>query len=577
MEFKRCSPVLGEVGRDGTRGREFLSIQVATDLQAGLPRTRYPAAVRWTALYVLLAAAIACDRPAIDSVSGRPGGTRDPGTLIVGRPADAISLDPARVTDNESVEVCEQIYEGLLRYRSGSNEIEPGLAESYEVSDDGRVWTFHLRRAVSFHDGTPLTADAVVFSFQRQLDPDHTFHRDDATGLPFAWASTYRNIQSVEATGPHTVRITIARKYAPFLANLAMFPVAIVSPAAIATHGEEYYRHPVGTGPFRFSEWEGGRIVLERNDGYWGEHAAMERLVFRSIPDGRQRLVGLESGAIDVAYSILPEEQQFVALHPALALYRAEANNVAYLAMNTAKPPWDDRRVRQAFNHAVAKEPIVKLAYQGMATAAHGPLPPSQWGYHAGGTRYPHDPDRARELLAQAAADGRFDPSRVYSLYVPTTPRPYLPAPEMVARIVRSNLADIGVEVEIVEHGIRDHLAAVRRGEHDLCLLGWVGDNGDPDNFLYVLLDRDNTELGAARNLAFFRDDEVHELLIAAQRAHGREQREAIYMRAQERISAEAPWVPIAHSQVVVAARAEIGGMAIGPSTHVDFVAVTRR
>ncbi|HUS65717.1 MAG TPA: ABC transporter substrate-binding protein [Kofleriaceae bacterium] len=502
---------------------------------------------------------------------------RDPGTVVVGRPADALSLDPGRVTDNESAEVTEQIYEPLLHYRPGSNRIEPGLAERWEMSKDGRVWTFHLRDHVRFHDGTPLDAAAVVFSLERQRDVNHPFHRPDKTNLKFAyWENLYKNIRSIEAVSRLVVRITIDRHYAPFEANMAMFPVAIVSPTAVEEWGEEYYQHPIGTGPFRFSEWEAGRIVLERNADYWGEPPAVERLVFRAIPDGRQRLIELESGAVDLAYSIVPDELQFVELHPDLQLFRAAANNIAYLAMNSLRPPFDDVRVRRAVNHAVNKQPIVKLAYQGLATPARGPLPPTQWGHNADLATYEYDADKARLLLAAAAADGHYDPNRTYNLYVPSTPRPYLPNPEQVARVIQANLAAVGMKVDLVVQGMKAHIEDAQRGEHDLTLFGWVGDNGDPDNFLYMLLDQDNTTLGVARNVAFFRHPALHELLMQAQQSMERDVRERIYFKAQDIIAAEAPWVPLAHTQVAVAARIDVGGVVVNPSTHVDFRGVRR-
>jgi len=495
--------------------------------------------------------------------------------MVVGRPADAISLDPARVSDNESGEVCEQIYESLLRYRPGSTRLEPGLAERWEMSTDGLVWTFHIRPGVTFHDGTPLDAGAVVFSLERQRNPQHPYHRRDKTGLEFAYVEMLRVIRKVEATGPMTVRITVDRNYAPFEANMAMVAFAIISPSALASWREDYYLHPVGTGPFRFTEWQDGRIVLERNDTYWDKPPAIDRLVFRAIPDGRQRLIELESGAIDVAYSILPGELQFVDLHPDLQLYRAAANNVAYLAMNSTHPPFDDPRVRRAVNYAINKDPIVKLAYQGMATPASGPLPPTQWGHHPVDT-YRYDPQRASDLLKDAAADGHFDPFRVYRLYVPSTPRPYLPDPETVARVIQANLKAVGLQTELVVQGMKAHIEDAQNGEHDLALFGWVGDNGDPDNFLYMLLDQDNTTPGDARNVAFYRDAELHRLLIAAQQSMSRAEREAMYRRAQERIAAQAPWVPLAHSQVSVAARVDVGGIVVNPSTHVDFRGVKR-
>lgn len=535
----------------------------------------YTPDVRWGLFCLLVVVAAACGKSSTSD--GGSGAFRDPTTLIVGRPADSISLDPARITDNESVEICEQVYEGLLRYRSGTSEVEAALATTWEVSEDGREWTFQLRRDVDFHDGTPFNADAVVFSFQRQLDPEHPYHLPDASGVDFAWQATYKNIESIEAIGEHRLRIVIDRKYAPFVANLAMFPASIVSPTAVKKWGREYFRHPVGTGAFRFASWADERVVLERNDRYWGKVPKLRRLVFKSIADGRQRLVALESRAIDIAYSILPDEQQFVTLHPQLQLRRAALNNVTYLAMNTQRPPFQDLRVRRAFNHAINKELIVKLAYQGMAIAADGPLPPGHAYRSPGSFEYEFDLDKARSLLAEAAAEGAFDPEQKIRLYVPRPPRPYLPNPKMVTKIVIANLDAVGVKVEVVEQGFRDHLASVRNGEHDVCLLGWVGDNADPDNYLYVLFDEDNGKKGTARNLAFLQDATLHKLLVSGQKVARKSSRAAIYNRAQSRIGKLAPWVPLAHSQVAIAARNDVKGIVLTPSALVMLQEVSRK
>lgn len=534
--------------------------------------------VRGLALSVALAAA--CDAGALLGSSGdddvpRPGITarEDPDTIIVGRPRDASSLDPALVSDNESVEIAEQLYDKLLNFKPGTAEVEPGLATSWTSSEGGRVWTFHLRRGVKFHDGTPLNARAVVFSFERQRDPFHPFHRDDFQ----YWHNTYQNVVEIEAIDDYTVRIAIDEPYAPFLANMAMFPVAIVSPAAVEKWGDDYGDHPVGTGPFRFASWtKGDRIVLERNPDYWGGAPRSARIVFRAIPDGRQRLIALEGGAIDIAYSILPQELQFVELHPELVLHRTPANNVAYLAMNTTHAPLSDLRVRRAINHAIDKEPIVKLVYQGEAVPANGPLPPTQWAYHELPQPYEADPPRAAALLAEAAQAGAFQPEREITLYVPSDPRPYLPDPIGVARVVRAQLAAVGVNTRLVVQPFADHLEDVQRGVHDICLLGWTGDNGDPDNFLYVLFDSNNTVPGVARNLAFIRDPELHGLLTWAQQSEDRDDREKYYARAQELIHELAPWVPIAHSQVSVAARADITGVVISPMTTLSYRSVAR-
>lgn len=501
---------------------------------------------------------------------------RDQANLIYARAADALILDPARITDNESVEVVDQIFDRLIHWQPGTTDVAPGLATSWELDPGGRVWTFHLRRGVKFHDGTPVDADAVVFSLERQRDPAHPFHTDDMA----PWQRQYRDIQKVEAVDPQTVRITIDKPYAPFEANMATFAAAIVSPTAVKDPTRRFEDHPVGSGPFIFEEWDKGqRIILRRNPTYWGGAPAFEHLVFEVVPDARQRLIALESGAIDMAAGISPDELQYVELNPQLVLHRARSNNVVYLAMNTTRPPFDNALVRRAINHAINKTPIVQMGYQGLAIPAEGPLPPDQWGHHDAPTTYAYDPERARQLLRDAAAAGApltpADPAG-FTLYAPSTPRPYASDPAQIARAIAANLEAIGLPVKVVLNTYQDHRTAVQNGVHDLALFGWVSDNGDPDNFLYVLLDRDNATPGQAGNVAFYSDPTVHGLLIAAQGAVSRDERVKLYADAQDRIAADAPWVPLAHSQVVYAARRDLANVMMTPTGHVVFSKVRR-
>ena len=490
--------------------------------------------------------------------------------MLVGRASDALALDPARITDSESAEVTEQIFDHLVRYKSGSSEIEPALAESWEAAPDGRAWTFHLRHNVRFHDGTPFDADAVVFSFDRQRDPHHPYHQDDFT----YWENTFRNIQEVVAVDAYTVRITIERPYAPFLSNLAMFPVSIVSPSAVRKWGADFARHPVGTGPFRFVEWSPGeRIMLAANPNYWGGVPQIEHLVFVAIREARQRLIALEGGAIDVAENLSPEDLQFVALHPELTLLRVPAANVAYLAMNTQHPPFDNLRVRRAVNFAINKDAIVKLIYQGLAQPATTAVPQSMWG-HVDENLYRYDRNEAMRLLAEAHYTR---PAKRPKLFVMDTPRAYLPAPETVARIIQHNLRDVGLDVEVVVNDFDTHVRVTQNGVHDMCLLGWSADTADPDNFLYVLFDPENAEPGTARNLSFFKNAELHGLLSWAQESSDRAERERFYKKAQDLIAREAPWVPLAHGEVVIAARANLGALRVHPSSTVYFQPVYRK
>jgi len=233
--------------------------------------------------------------------------------------------------------------------------------------------------------------------------------------------------------------------------------------------------------------------------------------------------------------------------------------------------------VRRAANHAINKEPILKLAFQGRAVAADGPLPPMQWGYHQPKTRYAFDPVQAKKLLAQAQAAGTFDPSQRYKLYAPSTPRPYLQSPERVARYLQAALGQVGIQTELILNPYPEHRAAVMAGLHDLALFGWIGDTGDPDNFLYVLFHSDNATVDSANNIAFYREPVVDALLSEAQGAVDEAARTRLYRAVQDRIAEDAPWVPIAHSEYVVASRAELEGLVLSPLGHPVYARIRRR
>jgi len=502
-------------------------------------------------LVLVLAAAACRNEPAAPGVAD---------SLVVVRPTDAVSLDPARASDIESLEVAEQVYGRLVRFARGRLEPEPDLATSWTVSEDGTTWTFELRPNVTFHDGTPMNADAVVFSFERQLVANHPAHEAD-----FIWARSFRNIKRVMAINPLRVLFQIDRPYAPFLANLAIGPAAIVSPSAVKKLGSRFGKFPVGTGAYRFVEWVGGdRITLERNTDYWDQPARTRYLIFLTTPDSKQRLQALESGAADVIQQLDPDDLPLLRLHPDLKLATAPAALVSYLAMNTQRRPLNDPRIRRAIAHAVRRDALVKLVYQGLGFPAIGPLPPSVWGARSDVVTYPYDPVRARRLLAEAGWGSAHMPP--LKLFAPSSARQYMPAPERVAAVIKSCLAEVGIAVEIILGDPAEHQRALWAGEHDLALHGWFNDNGDPDNFLYTLLDADNTTGSRPSNIAFYSNSWFHDVIGMAQRTTDRTERERYYSQAQAILAADVPWLPLAHSKVIFGARASIRGLVVQPS-----------
>ncbi|MBI4229831.1 MAG: hypothetical protein HY608_03245 [Planctomycetes bacterium] len=305
--------------------------------------------------------------------------TRVPGrTLRFARGSDSTKLDPADITDGESALVTENLFEGLVRYTREGVDVEPALATGWEVDPTGTVWTFALRERALFHDGTPVDAAAVVFSFERQRDPGHPH----APAAPVYWRDQFADVERVEAIDPRTVRFTLKRPFAPFLTNLAMFSAGIVSPIAFERAQTPFERNPVGSGPFRFVSWSvNDRIELEAFGGHWEGRPACDRVTILTIPDNATRLVALREGSIHGMKGINPQDLDEVRADPTLRLLEQPGMNVAYLACNTMRPPLDDPLVRRSIARAIDKEAIRDLVYRGNAVVARSVLPPTLWAH----------------------------------------------------------------------------------------------------------------------------------------------------------------------------------------------------
>lgn len=479
------------------------------------------------------------------------------GTLVYGRGADSVSLDPANVTDGESMRVTRQIYEGLVSYSEKDTSIEPALATSWENSKDGLIWTFKLRKNVKFHDGTPFNAAAVKFSFERQMFKDHPYHHGDFEYWLGMFGGFPGVVKSVDVVDDLTVRFKLERPQAPFLANLAMSNFVIFSPDAVKKFGEDIGNHPIGTGPFKFVRWDhGDKITVEANMDYWAGRPYLDKIIFRSIPDNSARLIELQSGGIHLMDSLNPDDVALVNKDKNLQVLLRPPFNVGYLAMNMDKKPFDNVYVRQAVSYAINKAALVKAFYAGLAQPAKNMTPPSLWGYNNKVTDYTYSVSRAKTLLAKAGYPKGFETT----LWAMPVARPYMPQPTKIGEAIQANLAAIGIKAKIVSFDWGTYLDKISNGEHDMCLIGWTGDNGDPDNFLYMLLDKDQAVKGSANNYSFYRSEELHKVLIEAQRVSDQKTRSALYMKAHEIIHRDAPVVPLVHSTPPLAAFKHVMG-----------------
>ncbi len=482
--------------------------------------------------------------------------------LVFGRGSDSVGLDPALENDGESFKVCDNIYETLVTYREESTAVKPQLARSWESSEDGLTWIFHLRTDVRFHDGTFFNAAAMLFSLGRQYFKDHPYHQVEGTYKYWKDMGMDAIVAGLEAPDDSTFVIRLNQPNAPFLSNLAMNFAAAVSPAAVRRYGDDFFKNPVGTGPFRFVEWrKDERIVLACNDDYWGAGPQLDQLIFKPIQDASVRFLELRTGAIHGLDNLSPEFIDEIRENPDLNLLTQAGMNVGYLAMNMDKKPFDNLMVRLALNHAIDKQSLVDNFYQGLAAPAKNPIPPTLWGYDEAIEPYPYNPEKARALLAEAGYPEGFSTE----LWTMPVPRPYMPQPDKIAQAIQADLEKVGIRARIVQWEWGTYLDKVFNGEHAMALLGWTGDNGDPDNFLYVLLDK-TAAIKPAQNIAFYRSDELHEILVRARRTSNQGERIRLYSAAQQIIHRDAPWVPLVHATQTAAFHIGVRGFKLHPT-----------
>jgi peptide/nickel transport system substrate-binding protein len=423
----------------------------------------------------------------------------DGSELIFAQSADAGTLDPALETSANSLAPASHIYEGLTTFEPGGTTPIPALATDWEVSDDGTEWIFNLREGVTFHDGTPFDADAVVFNFERWWDPANEYHQE---GQFIYWGYMWQGfkgdegiLESVEKVDDMTVKLTLSRPNASLLNTLSMENFRFASPAAVQEQGDTYGTAEgmaVGTGPFMVEEWvKEDHLTLVRNDDYWGEAPTLERITYRVIPDTSAAFLALQAGEIDMISlwaSPSPDDIAVAKEDPDLEVVYNPAFNVGYLGLNHAKDWLANKNVRLAIAHAIDKQAIIDAIYPGDAVPAKEFQPEKLFGFNDAVEDYPYDPEAAQEYL-QAAIDEGVEIPESAVFYVMPVSRAYYPDPQPTGELIQAYLAEIGINAEIVSPAWPDpYLSDLEEDgtKHDLFMLGWVGDNGDPDNFLCV-------------------------------------------------------------------------------------------
>ena len=530
-------------------------------------------------------------------------------TFMFGRGGDSVQLDPAIVTDGESFRVTGQCLEPLYQYEQGSTTPIPALAETCVANDDSTEWTCELRQGVKFHDGTDFNADAVIFNFDRwknTADPTH-FESQVFEYYEYMWFGFDEDsvITAVEKVDDFTVKFVLGAPLAPFMANLAMDMFAISSPAAIEEFGEDYGTPSagcVGTGPFKFVEWvEGDHITVEANEDYWGGAPTVDQIIFRVIPDDSARFLALKAGDIDAFEQAVSEDLASAEADPDLYVLTRPALNTGYLAFNYFVEEFQDPNIRKAIAHAINREGLVENFYGDYGEVAENFLPPLVWGHNDAIETWEYDPELAQQLLADAgfpdglsevtiAEDipdaegnivytaGETIPLTLY--YMPVT-RFYYPSPKEIGEAMAADLAKSGIIATLELAGDWPAYLGLRREGRlpGLYMLGWGGDNGDPDNFHNYffggLSSADEEKLPDARE-GWYANQEIASLLYEAAVNPDQAARQAIYEQVEQLLFDETARIWIAHNNTPLVFAQSVSGYIPQPvgADYFEFVTI---
>jgi len=503
-------------------------------------------------------------------------------TFIFGAQGDPVCLDPAIITDGISGRVTNQIFEGLVKFDGETTNVVPSLAEKWTTSDDGLVWTFTLRQGVKFHDGTDFNADAVVKNFDYWKNTQNPMHDAQVKAgqtfeyfeLQFGGFDDASIISDVKAVDPTTVQITLKQPQGPFMNNLAMFVFVFWSPTALEKAGVDSCKNPVGTGPYKFVEWKPNeQVTLAAFADYWDKPnaAKMQNVIVRNIPNNSSRLLALSAGEIHGMEGMEPRDVAAVKANPSFKLLLRPANTTGYVAFNYKVTEFQDPKVRQAFAQAINKAPIVDKFYGGTGTVANQFQPPALWGYNKDLKDWAYDAEAAKKLLADAGYpngiseitfDGKKMPLEFW--YMPVS-RPYYPNPKDVATAIAADWAKAGINVTLQTVDWATYLDKRKNGLLPLYMLGWTGDNGDPDNFVcyFFCLDAKDTPKITE---GFFADKEISDVLKKAAVLVKQEERAPLYQQAEQMIHDRVTRIFVANNQPPLAFLANVDGYVPNPT-----------
>jgi len=503
-------------------------------------------------------------------------------TLVFCSEGSPENFAPSINTTGTSFDASEQIYDNLVEFERGTTKVVPALAQSWDISKDGLTYIFHLRKGVKwqsnklFKPSRDFNADDVLFMFERQwIENDPYFKVTSSNHAYFGDMGIPKLLKSVDKVDDYTVKIVLNAPEAPFLSNLAMQFAGVQSKEyaiAMLKAGtpEKIDQDPLGTGPFQLVQYQKDAIIrYKANPQYWAGKAKIDDLIFSITPDASVRWAKLQKGECHVMPYPNPADVPAMRKDANVTVLEQPGLNVGYLAYNTTKKPFDDVRVRKAVNMAINKKAIVDAVYLGTGVPAINPIPPTQWSYNKSIKDDAYNPDEAKKLLAAAGLKDGF----ATDLWAMPVQRPYNPNAKRIAELMQADLAKVGIKAEIKSFEWGEYRKRMQAGEHQMGMLGWTGDNGDPDNFLHTLLGCASAKSGGS-NVAKFCYKPFDDLVMKAKTVSNPAERTKLYEKAQVIFKAQAPWFTIAHAVALKPVRKEVIGFKISPFGRHTFYGV---
>jgi peptide/nickel transport system substrate-binding protein len=491
-------------------------------------------------------------------------------TLVVGLVAEPVNLDCAQVTDFNSTRAGRRILESLVDFDDQTTELVPGLAQSWTVSKDGLEYTFKLQPGIKFQDGTPLNAEAVRFSFDRQINEEAPSHK--LGWYPYA-KFFFGTIKSIAVIDDLTVKFTLSEPRASFIGTMATAAGGIVSPTTYAKLGKDFASRPVGTGPFQYANWEhGSQIIMERNPTYWRRGGPrLQKIAYRWVADDQTRLAQLQNGTLDLVVDVPPDSIAGLEKDPRFTVLKSAGMHVWYVGINTTHGPLRDKRVRQALNYAVDKVAITRDVLKGTGVPAISPINPGTWGFEPAVTRYDYNPATAKKLLAEAGYPNGF----AVNFWTPESGSG-MQAPVAMSTVIQANLQAVGVQAKIQTMEWGAFLKRLTTREQDLFALSWAAGLPDPDFVLYPLF-HSSQWTPDGPNRALYKNERYDALLGAARKITEIPLRKRLYSDAQKMLVDEAPWIFVDHQIQVMVTKASVKGFRPHPNFDTRLTNVYRQ